>query len=539
MGLFVRYFSCAVVAVLFSGTAFAQVANPTAGQVQETLKKAPALRTPDEPAVEKPRQSRSSAPSEGKKITVNTFTFVGNSVYSAEVLADLVKSYLNHPISLAEIYEAADAVTDYYVKNGYGLASVTVPAQKVDAGTVKLEVIEGRLSRVSVEGNVRHRSSFILGALGDVKPGELYRGGDLESGIRKINELPGLKAKAVVTAGDQYGTSDIVIKTSEQLVNGSISLDNYGREQIDEYRLTGQVQINNPFTIEDQLQLLALHSDASHLRYYYGAYSVPLNYYGTRLGVSYGRTDFIVKNTPVLGYNNNSKVTLFQPLLRSLRDSADFSASVIRNNSNTTFSGTQIAVNNITLYEFSGSYNHIYESQAVTQVSATVGTTFQRRNTPPGAVAAQEDQALRLELDALHLQPLFERFSLLTHINGVYSPDALADSQKYNLGGPQNVRGYPASELRGDSGYFGSLSVTRPFFAGPVVFSPRVFVDSGRVFNTGAADPYDSLSSVGIGTDVSFGGGNFKIDWSRPLTNHKASDDHDTGRLFGSLSYSF
>ena len=79
MGLFVRRFSGVVGAVLFSGAAFAQVANPTAGQVQETLKKAPVLRAPDESVIQKPRQSRPSAPSEGKKITVNTFTFAASN----------------------------------------------------------------------------------------------------------------------------------------------------------------------------------------------------------------------------------------------------------------------------------------------------------------------------------------------------------------------------------------------------------------------------------------------------------------------------
>ncbi len=72
-----------------------------------------------------------------------------------------------------------------------------------------------------------------------------------------------------------------------------------------------------------------------------------------------------------------------------------------------------------------------------------------------------------------------------------------------------------------------------------MVLSPRVFVDSGRAYNVGVANPYASLSSVGIGTDVAFAGGTFKIDWSRPITSHMASDNHDTGRLFGALSYAF
>ena len=528
---------CLSAAMCFGSTALAQVITP--GQVQDTIRKAPELKTPDAtPTIENKRQPRADVSGESKKITVNHFTFAGNTVFNEETLSELVKPYVGHPISLAEIYEAADVVTSHYIKNGYGLASVNVPAQKVSDGTVKLEVIEGRLSRISVEGNKRHRTKNILGFLGDVKPGELYRGGDLQSGMRKINELPGLKAKAVVTPGDQYGTSDIVVKAQETLLNGSLTLDNYGREQIDEYRLTGQVQINNPFTIEDQLQLLALHSQDSHLRYYYGGYSIPLNYSGTRLALTYGRADFIVKNTPIDGYSNNTKLAVLQPILRDAKDTLDLSAGIVRNNSNTDFAGTQLSGTSITLLELGGSYNHVYESQAVTQVSTTISTDFKRR-TPPAGVVSRDDQIFRWEVDALHLQPLFERVSLLTRINGVYTPDALADSQKFNIGGPQNVRGYPASEVRGDRGYFGSLAVTRPCFTGPVVFTPRVFVDSGRVYNIDVPDAYDSLSSVGVGTDIGYAGANFKIDWARPLGNHMATDGHDSGRFFGALSYTF
>jgi hemolysin activation/secretion protein len=528
---------------LCSSAVLAQTISP--GQVQDTIRQAPELQRPDtSPSLEQPRQRRTEVSNEGKKINVTRFEFAGNTVFSSDVLAELVKSYLDHPVSLSEIYDAADVVTEYYQKNGYGLASVNVPAQKVSEGLVKLEVIEGRLSRISVEGNTRHRSSRIIGALGDVKDGELYRGDELQSGMRRINELPGLKAKAVVSPGDQYGTSDIVIKTTEQLVNGSIALDNYGREQIDEFRLTGQVQINNPFTIEDQLQILALHSDSSHLRYYYGGYSLPVNYFGTRVGINYGRADFIVKNTPVQGYSNNTRVFISHPLIRDFSNTVDLTAGVVRNNSNTRFGGTQIGSNNITLFEFGGTFNHVYASQAVTQVSSTIGTTFKSRPdvVPPTDGSSQDDEFLRWEVDAIHLQPVFERFSVLAHVNAVYSPDPLADSQKFNIGGPQNVRGYPSSELRGDRGYFGSVTLTRPFFAGPVVFTPRVFIDSGRVFNISSiptVNASDSLTSFGIGTDISFAGANFKLDYGRPLDSRTQSDGRDIGRLFGSLSYAF
>lgn len=538
-----RLLPIAVAALFVSNLAIAQAPPPTAGQVEGTVNQAPSLKRPSQaPKLEKKSTQHQGIAAGGKKIKVKHFVFSGNNLYDDATLQDLIKDYVDRPITLSEVYDAADLVTRYYGAHGYGLASVNVPAQKISSGTVKFEVIEGRLSRITVTGNDRHRSGNILGFMKHAESGSVYQGENLQHDMRLLNELPGLKAKAVVSPGDQYGTTDIELQTQEQLLNGAVSIDNYGRQQIDEWRLTGQLAINNPFTIEDQIQLLALHTDHSHLRYYYGSYSLPLNYYGTRAQISYGRADFSVKGSTVAGYSNNTKLTFSHPLVRDFSNTLDINTSVIRNNSNTDFNATKLASSSITLWEIGASYSHIYDNTAVTQVSTTMSTDFKRRTTPPGAAFTREDQLLRWEVDAFHLQPLFERVTLLAHFNGVYSPDALADSQKFNLGGPQNVRGYPIAEVRGDRGYFGSLQVSRPINAGPVLFTPRVFVESGRVHNIDyATSPpaSDTLSSAGFGTDVLFAGATFKIDYSRTLGNHAVSDGRTASRIFGALSYAF
>ena len=48
--------------------------------------------------------------------------------------------------------EVADQVTIYYREKGLILAQAVVPIQTVDEGMVIIEVFEGRLGRVMVEG---------------------------------------------------------------------------------------------------------------------------------------------------------------------------------------------------------------------------------------------------------------------------------------------------------------------------------------------------------------------------------------------------
>ena len=521
----------------------AQAQGPSPGQIGDTLKKAPELKLP-QPAPEirqqaAPTQAEDSA---ARKVVVKRFGFSGNTVYSSEQLAAVTQSFTGRPISLMEIYDAADAVAAFYVDHGYGLASVSVPAQKISDGSIQLEVSEGRINGIVVEGNDSYQADHLRDYLGNIRSGTLYRGDSLDEGMRKLNQLPGLKAKAIIKPGELYGTSDIVIKTTEDPISGSLVVDNYGRKDIGEFRFSAFAQLNNPSGVEDQLQVLGLHSANGLLNYVYANYSVPVNTDSTRLSLAYGHAQFDVLNVPVTGDNDSGKLMIEHSLFDNRRNSLVVNAGVSRTQTSADFSGAALNATSITLFEVGGSYNHVYDNLAVSQVISSITTDFSKQNpaalTPPPGQSVEGHQRLRWELDVQHLQPLYHGLALLARVNTVYSPDALVDPQKFALGGPQSVRGFPASEVRGDRGYLASLTLMQPFMLRDVNLVGRAFADGGRVYNINS--PADtSLASLGAGFDAQYQRVSVKLDWSYPLGNHPSSDNRDHGRLFGSLAVAF
>ncbi|HWU68058.1 MAG TPA: ShlB/FhaC/HecB family hemolysin secretion/activation protein [Stenotrophobium sp.] len=522
------------VTVLHAGLALAQA--PTPGQIEDTLKQPPQLQTPSAPVI-RTEQAAPAVAGQGRKIVVSKFVFSGNTVYDSATLENLVKAYLDRPVSLMDIYAAADTITDYYAAHGYSLASVTVPAQKISGGIIRLEISEGRVARISVTGNHLYDSDQVMDYLGGVKAGQLYRGDQLDSSMRTLNALPGLKAKAVVKPGDAYGTSDVVIETQEQPYTGALLVDTYGRDDIGRTRFGGTVTVNNPTHTGDQLQLLALTSNNGLLKYYYGAYSLPVGFDGTRLVLSYGHADFKVdgKFKGVEGKNDSGKAMIEQPLIRSIGDTLSVNYGVSRTNGNADFSGAPLTGTSITLLELGGTYNHVYADRAITQVTANVASNFSKRK----SLTDISDQRLKIEMDIQHLQPIFDTaFSVLVRLNGAYSPDPLVDAQQYSLGGPQSVRGFQPAEVRGDRGYLGSVTLQRPFHFGDAILNPRVFADSGRVFTIDS--PADtSLSSAGVGLDGHYDRLDARLDWAYPLGDHPSGDGRDHGRLYGSLAVAF
>ncbi|MGH8541612.1 MAG: ShlB/FhaC/HecB family hemolysin secretion/activation protein, partial [Stenotrophobium sp.] len=132
------------------------------------------------------------------------------------------------------------------------------------------------------------------------------------------------------------------------------------------------------------------------------------------------------------------------------------------------------------------------------------------------------------------LLPIYGRLSVLGHIDAVYSPDALVDTEKFALGGPQSVRGYQPSQALGDRGYLASISLIQPFGIGPINFNGRVFTDWGSVSNIaplggGSA----SIGSAGIGLDAQYRALSAKVDWSIPF------DDHGRGKEYFNDTYLF
>jgi hemolysin activation/secretion protein len=524
----------------------------TPGAIGDTLKQATELQPPAAaPDITPPIRPQAQGGDQGPRITVTQFVFTGNTVFDDAALQPLVAPYLNKPISLGQLYEAADAVAEFYAHKGYTLANVAVPAQKVTGGTVTLEVIEGRVGRIDFDGNHRYHDDVLHSYVSHTQPGQVYQSGPLENDLEILNSLPGLEARAVLKPGSAYGTSDVVIKTHEDLIDGNVVVDNYGRKDTGAFRTSASLTVNNPVGIGDQLQLLGTHSGTNQLDYWYVDYNLPLDTTGLRFDVNYGYAFFQVDvpstaggESKLDGKNLNAEADLQQTWLRTTADTLSGSAGFMHTDANANIDGVISAEDtNVNLVNLGVTYSHAWRNAAATQVVASIHTNF--NGAKPAADGSPGDLArekVRAEIDVQHLEPLPQRLQALLQIDAEYSPDALADTEKFSIGGPTSIRGFPASEARGDRGYYTQLTLRRPFVFGRVTLLPRVFFDAGRVVNVdpaGTGDTAETLARPGLGADVLYRTVTLKVDWSYPLDGKPVSDDRNNGRVYAALSAGF
>ncbi len=187
---------------------------------------------------------------------------------------------------------------------------------------------------------------------------------------------------------------------------------------------------------------------------------------------------------------------------------------------------------------------HNWPNAAVTQYIVTIHSNFSKNSATELAQfpSNRNHERLRLEINAQHLQPLPAHLQLLGQVDAEYSPDPLADTEQFSIGGPTSIRGFPTSEARGDRGFYAQLTLRRPFAAGPVNLIPRIYGDTGlvRTLRYGPVmGSSEHLSSAGLGADLTYRTLDLKVDWAYPLDSTPVSDGRDKGRAYASLTAGF
>ncbi len=524
------------VVVASFGLASAQAAELGGNSVDELLQRPPSLQAPSGPSSPIATVESRALPDAGSKtITVQRYAFVGNTVFDTTTLQAIVSPYLGKPLSLPELYAVTDVVTEYYTSRGYSLASAILPAQNVTSGEVMIEVLEGRVDSLEITGLKSYSKSTLLAYLPEIQ-GKIYQGKRFERGLRDIDELPGLTGKAVLKPSKNYGGTDVVVEAMEDRIEGEVFFDNSGRESVGEYRMAAQVTVNNPLGSGDALTVLGLRSTNDRLHYLHGSYALPFGAGGGTLKLSYGLAQFRLQDDfrGVEGSNRNARGEITLPVVRTAADRLSASIAINRVDADTDLSGVTFSESEFTVLELASSYAHTWRNRAVSQLNLGIGSNFRSYS-----ANARSNQKLRMELDAQQFQPLKYGVQVLARVNWAYSPDPVPDVQAYALGGPASVRGYAPSEVRGDWGYLGSLTLRRPMQLGSGVLVPRVFADAGRVRNRLPTGADASLSAAGVGVDFSLRQLSFRMDYAIPMDGRVTSDDHDNGRVYASLSIGF
>ena len=457
-------------------SAFAQ-AIPDAGSLlrQQQQNQPPALRH-EAPGALPPEEVKPALTSiVGKHIHVNGFKVTGSvALFPDEEFRILLKSYTDRDLTLAEIQEAAGAVTRYYREHGYFLARAYVPKQEIASGIVTIAVIEGRIegksdgSGIVVKGDgVRLNPERIQGiAATAVHPGEPVNQDALERGLLLLNDLPGITAKSGLEQGKEPGSTKLTIEAQEgSLVSGTLSADNFGSRYTGQFRTNAGANLNDPFGWGDILSLNSTFSTNGGLKYLRGDYHVPVGDDGLRLGASIsGMTYQLGKELTSLnasGWAMTVEGSAAYPIVRTRAENltvqANYDHKMLYNRAaDVTTSDKRLDSVSVGLV---GDAVDSIGSGGVNQaaLTATYGWlglgNWQADADNDAATARTAGRYAKLQYSLSRIQRLDDSLNLFIGGSGQFSNKNLDSSEKFQLGGASGLRSYPSGEAAGDSGH--------------------------------------------------------------------------------------
>ena len=520
--------------------AFALAQTPlTPGAVQDTIGpiKPPPRPVPGQLVFPKPAPSVAHDPN-GQRFTVNAFDFNGNTVFRTQALKRLTERFIDLQLNLYDLTRAADTMTRFYQENGYPVARAVLPAQKVDKGIVRIEIIEGRVGEVRFAGSRRYTPDYLRWRLSTLTPGTLITSAGLEQDLLLLNELPGLTARATLEPGKKFGTTDVTIQIEEKAFSVFAQPNNHGRKEIGQNRVDAGVSLNNPLGGGDQLSVYGTYSERGLLKYGRASYSAPVSSHGTRLEVAASTSDYRVEGDitqlGVTGDARNWEINLTHPVYRTRSRSLALNLGGRTTKLRQQTFGIETSNTSIDLLNLGLRYNQIGEDSSVSSASAQVTTNFKSNE-----LGLRTDaQKFKLDLEGSELRGISRDWDAFGRVVWTYSPEPLADSEKFSVGGPGSVRGYRSSEVRGDGGFLINAEVRRAFNAANRLGIWSIFYDAGIVRFQGTPGFVDgTLTIQSVGTGVTFylhPSVTLKLEFAVPVGNTVPSD-RNNGRAWISL----
>jgi hemolysin activation/secretion protein len=457
---------------------------------------------------------------------VDTLTFVlkdvrisGAKTIPAADFRPLYAGLLGKEIKLSNILDVADAIEKLYRDRGYILVRAYVPPQRVRDGVFTINVVEGKVAHVAVEGGTPATQDQVKAYLRQSQDLSPLPVTTMERSLLLANDLPGVQASGVLKpAEDVPGASDLVVTVDQPRATGGIGVDNRGSRYSGLWTLSADAEINSILDAADQLQAALVTSpDASEQIVGQLRYRRPLGDDGV-IGTLGGT---ITRGEPgstlsSFGFATDSWAVgprLTWPIIRTRAQSLQMDGGFTFQEANIDVQGTRLAHDKWRVLDVNLSYLSANWMGASWLISGGVAQGI------PGLGASNNlspDLSRRgAYLDFTKLTGLLRYFRALSHNvslvvtgQGQFASVPLINGELISFGGVNIGRGYDPGAITGDHGLGGSGELRYdPAWANRYVLGvePYIYVDGGQTWyiQRGAAiDPALTDQSI-----VSVGGG--------------------------------
>ena len=491
------------------------------------------------------------------KFVLKQLFIQGKSIYDKRALKPLYTSYLKKELTLKNIYEIAQRITNKYRNDGYILSKAIVPPQKIRDGVVHLRIIEGYIDKIKIQGPVRGPRKLINKYKKNILKSRPLRVSDLERYLLLIDDLPGVTAKSILTPSeDKPSATTMTLILADKAFVGHIGTDNRGSKFNGPYQFLGGVTVNSLLGDNSRAGVQGvLTSQTEELLFLNAFYDLPINQEGTRLffssSVSESKPGATLKQFDINGDSTSITLRLTHPFLRSRGKNLTGHLGFSGRNSTTKILGLLDSEDRLRVINMGVSYDYADEYKGVNLIRLNLSkglNIFDATESGSSNLSRSQGKSnfTKLTGNLMRIQSLSPSWNLLGAATWQYSFDKLLASEEFGVGGSQYGRAYDSSEITGDHGIAFKVELQkafRPAWDYLSDFQLYSFLDYGSVWNkvqTSTGAKRQDLTSIGLGmrfniTDSISG----YLEMNQPISDNVAAEGNKDPRLFFSLSNRF
>lgn len=363
-------------------------------------------------------------------------------------LEGIASRYEGKEIGLNDIGAIVREVDREYKDRGYFAAKAYVPNQDVRDHILKINLIEGKIDRITVKENKSTSENFVRRNLG-VESGDRLNVKELQDNILMFNAANDIKARIAMEPGEKFATTDLdVIVEEPQRVSVSAFADNAGQKSTGVYRAGAFASVRSLTGYRDNLNFGGVVTEGSNA--FFGSFDIPEPVFDSRIGfgADYSDTEIVggdLKALDVTGNFYNYYFYIKRPVyvtdsfVNNLNFTANFKngASYIGDFRTQKVYTDTLSLSWDSLKLFAGGY--LYNQLSVTK----------------GAKLFDGTRSFwRFNYNGEFQQSFLDDFALNVKAKAQYTEqDFLPSSEQFQIGGVNSVRGYTEGMLVGDKGF--------------------------------------------------------------------------------------
>lgn len=464
-----------------------------------------------------------------------------NQEVVTDELAHILKNYVGKEVSLSDLSNLANEISEFYRHNNYLVAKAILPPQEIEQGTVKILLLKGNVGEIRLQNHSALSNKFVSRLSNTtVNTSEFILKDELEKFALTINDVPGVNAGLQLSAGKKVGEANLLIKINDaKRFSSYVSVDNQGNKYTGRYRLAAGTKVSNLNGWGDELKLDLMSSNQANLKNARIDYSSLIDGYSTRFGVTANYLDYKLggnfKSLQSQGHSHTLGAYLLHPTIRTpnfrLSTKVSFNHQNLTDKQQAVYAKQKRKINSLTA-GIDGSWNLIKDGTTYFSLSTLFGNLANQ--TSEKKQYATEDFQPQSHFTVYnyrlsHEQILPKSFAFNIGINGQFADKTLESSQKMLLGGLSGVRGHQAGAASVDEGHV----IQTEFKHYLPVFSQSVLVSS-LFYDYGFGKYYKNsqslaqsvknsvkLQSVGAGLSLSDAGSYaINVSVAKPLDNN-------------------